>query len=158
VIEDVSWRSRSKLRAARVTVFSERSNKKSHQGFSNQALGIVSNVAIHNGDVPADAHHARSRNGAAAFHRFQKIDLHLDGRHARAFRRGHVRRKSSRGISQRREHSTVNDSVQLQMPFINRHANRDVTVIRFDERKSELPRDVALRHAAAKFRGGQMHG
>ena len=81
---------------------------------------MIEKIAIHNGEIASQPHQFRLGQNLSARHRFQIIDLHLYGGYSRCPAATSIDGHSSSGIRQRRQHSAVHHSVDLQMALATR--------------------------------------
>ena len=74
--------------------------------------------------MASEAHHFCLSRDGSTFHGFQIIYLHLDRRDASAARARHVSSQAARRVCERSQNASVNDSMDLQVAFINFHVHQ----------------------------------
>lgn len=116
----------------------KRPYEKRQESFGDQTAGIIGNVAIDYCKVPSDAHYFCIRGYASSFHTFQVIDLHFNCRNARSQGARHIGGEASGCIRQRRQNSTVDHSVNLQVAVVHFEAKEDAAADGFYEPETHL--------------------
>ncbi len=99
-----------------------RNNRESHQSFADQSPFCVSHIAINNAGRPSLTQDARVRLNLPVLDGLQEINFHFDRHHARVRWRSQNCGESPGRIGQHRQHTAVNDALNLFMQFKNVHA------------------------------------